>query len=67
MAILSTDGISRKPAVVVGDDGIETITVRSIGILALAWDHRAFDGAYVAAFLAKLREVIQTHDWESEF
>ena len=66
VAILSTDGISRKPAVVVSDDGIETITVRSIGILALAWDHRAFDGAYAAAFLDRIRLLIETTDWDAE-
>jgi 2-oxoglutarate dehydrogenase E2 component (dihydrolipoamide succinyltransferase) len=67
VAILSTDGISRKPVVVVDDDGVEAVVVHSVGVLALAWDHRAFDGAYAAAFLARLREVIQTRDWESEF
>jgi pyruvate dehydrogenase E2 component (dihydrolipoamide acetyltransferase) len=35
-------------------------------VLALAWDHRAFDGAYVAAFLDRLRELIETRDWEAE-
>ncbi len=67
VAILSTDGVSRKPVVVVDDAGAESVAIHSVGVLALGWDHRAFDGAYVAAFLAKLREVIQTHDWESEF
>ena len=67
VAILSTDGVSRKPVVVVDDAGTESVAIHSVGVLALGWDHRAFDGAYVAAFLAKLREVIQTHDWESEF
>ena len=67
VAILSTDGISRKPVVVVDGAGVESVVVHSVGVLALAWDHRAFDGAYAAAFLARLREVIETHDWESEF
>jgi 2-oxoglutarate dehydrogenase E2 component (dihydrolipoamide succinyltransferase) len=67
VAILSTDGISRKPVVVVDEGGAESMAIHSVGVLALAWDHRAFDGAYAAAFLAKVREVIQTRDWESEF
>ena len=67
VAILSTDGISRRPVVVVDDDGVESVAIHSVGVLALAWDHRAFDGAYAAAFLARLREVIQTRNWESEF
>lgn len=66
VAILSTDGIRRKPVVVTDNDGNEGIAVHSVGILALAWDHRAFDGAYVAAFMNKLRTIIETHDWEQE-
>ncbi|MEE9416022.1 MAG: dihydrolipoamide acetyltransferase family protein [Acidimicrobiales bacterium] len=66
VAILSTDGIKRKPVVVADRFGNESIAIHSVGVLALAWDHRAFDGAYAAAFLAKLREIIETHDWEAE-
>jgi pyruvate dehydrogenase E2 component (dihydrolipoamide acetyltransferase) len=66
VAILSTDGVSRKPAVVTDADGNESIKIRSIGILALAWDHRAFDGAYAASFLGRIRELIECTDWESE-
>ena len=66
VAILSTDGISRKPVVVTDGDGNEAIAIHSVGVLALAWDHRAFDGAYVAAFLDHLRTIIETRDWETE-
>ncbi len=66
VAILSTDGVHRKPVVVTAADGSEAIAVHSVGVLALAWDHRAFDGAYAAAFLARLRDIIQTRDWEAE-
>jgi len=66
VAILSTDGVHRKPVVVTAPDGTEAIAVHSVGVLALAWDHRAFDGAYAAAFLARMREIIETRDWEAE-
>ena len=66
VAILSTDGIRRRPVVVTNEQGDEAITIHSVGVLALAWDHRAFDGAYVAAFLDRLRDIIQTRDWEAE-
>lgn len=66
VAILSTDGISRRPTVVATEDGDESIEIRSIGILALAWDHRAFDGAYAASFLARVRDLIEGTDWDSE-
>ena len=66
VAILSTDGVSRKPVVVTDSFGNESIAVHSVGVLAMAWDHRAFDGAYAAAFLHRVKELIETRDWESE-
>jgi pyruvate dehydrogenase E2 component (dihydrolipoamide acetyltransferase) len=66
VAILSTDGVKRKPVVITDAHGNESIGIHSVGVLALAWDHRAFDGAYAAAFLNRLREIIETHDWEAE-
>jgi 2-oxoglutarate dehydrogenase E2 component (dihydrolipoamide succinyltransferase) len=66
VAILSTDGVKRKPVVVTDEFGNESIAIHSVGVLALAWDHRAFDGAYAAAFLNRIREIIETRDWEAE-
>ena len=66
VAILSTDGIKRRPVVIVDERGNESIGIHSVGVLAMAWDHRAVDGAYAAAFLARLREIIETHDWDAE-
>ena len=66
VAILSTDGVSRKPVVVTDAYGNESIAIHSVGVLAMAWDHRAFDGAYAAAFLHRVKELIETRDWETE-
>ena len=66
VAILSTDGVTRKPVVVTDSFGNESIAIHSVGVLAMAWDHRAFDGAYAAAFLHRVKELIETRDWESE-
>ena len=66
VAILSTDGIRRRPVVVTAEDGGEAIAIHSVGVLALAWDHRAFDGAYVAAFLDHVRSIIETREWHAE-
>ncbi|MEZ5143541.1 MAG: dihydrolipoamide acetyltransferase family protein [Acidimicrobiales bacterium] len=66
VAILSTDGVSRKPVVVTGADGSEAIAIHSVGLLGMSWDHRAFDGAYAAAFLAEVKHLIETRDWEAE-
>ncbi|MFM7069165.1 MAG: 2-oxoglutarate dehydrogenase, E2 component, dihydrolipoamide succinyltransferase [Actinomycetes bacterium] len=67
VAILSSDGISRRPVVVRDALGNETIGIHSVGVLTLSWDHRAFDGAYAAAFVDRVREIIETRDWLAEF
>jgi pyruvate dehydrogenase E2 component (dihydrolipoamide acetyltransferase) len=66
VAILSTDGVRRRPVVVELADGSEGIAIHSIGNIALAWDHRAFDGAYAAAFLRDVKIRLETHDWAQE-
>ena len=65
VAILSTDAVKRKP-VVVETAGGEAIAVRPVAVVAQSFDHRAFDGAYSAAFLARLKEIIETRDWAAE-
>ena len=66
VAILSTDAVKRKPVVVTAVDGSEAIAIHSVGVLAMSWDHRAFDGAYAAAFLREVRTIIETRDWQAE-
>jgi 2-oxoglutarate dehydrogenase E2 component (dihydrolipoamide succinyltransferase) len=65
-AILSTDGVKKRPVVVTLPDGTDGIAIHPTGILALAFDHRAFDGAYAAAFVARVKQILETRDWESE-
>lgn len=62
VAILSTDGITKRPVVIETDEG-DTIGIRPVGVLAQSFDHRAIDGAYSAAFLNRVREILQTKDW----
>ncbi len=66
VAILSTDAIVRKPVVAALPDGTEAIVVHPVGNLAMAWDHRAFDGAYAAGFLVRVKEILETKDWSTE-
>jgi 2-oxoglutarate dehydrogenase E2 component (dihydrolipoamide succinyltransferase) len=66
VAILSTDGVKRRPVVVAGPNGEESIAIHSVGNLTLTWDHRAFDGAYAASFLNRVRELLETRDWSAE-
>jgi len=66
VAILSTDGVRKRPTVVTDRDGADVIAVRHMGMLVLAWDHRAFDGAYAASFLRTLKEDLEGRNWEAE-
>jgi 2-oxoglutarate dehydrogenase E2 component (dihydrolipoamide succinyltransferase) len=66
VAILSTDGVKPQPVAVPLDDGTYAIAVHHVGNLAISFDHRAYDGAYAAAFLAAIREILETRDWATE-
>jgi pyruvate dehydrogenase E2 component (dihydrolipoamide acetyltransferase) len=63
VAILSADGIRKKPVVIEGADG-DSIAIRPVGVLAQSFDHRAVDGSYSAAFLAEVKSAIETRNWE---
>ena len=70
VAILSTDGVRKRPVVVerLAADGSvgDTIEIRPVGVLAQCFDHRAFDGAYSAAFLRRVREILEQANFEAE-
>jgi 2-oxoglutarate dehydrogenase E2 component (dihydrolipoamide succinyltransferase) len=66
VAILSTDAISKKPVVIEVPGFGESIAIHPVGNLAMAWDHRAFDGAYAAGFLSRVKLILETRDWSSE-
>jgi pyruvate dehydrogenase E2 component (dihydrolipoamide acetyltransferase) len=61
VAILSTDGVRKKPVVVEGPQG-DVTAIRPVGLLVQSFDHRAFDGAYSAAFLRKVRQILEVRD-----
>lgn len=66
VGILSMDAVKKRPHVVETDAG-DSIEIRPVGILAHSFDHRAIDGAYSAAYLQRLKNIIETSDWDSEF
>jgi len=66
VAILSTDAIVKKPVVIEVPGYGESIAIHPVGNLAMAWDHRAFDGAYAAGFLSRVMKILETRDWSSE-
>jgi 2-oxoglutarate dehydrogenase E2 component (dihydrolipoamide succinyltransferase) len=61
VAILSTDAVTRKPVA----QG-ETVAIHPVGVLAQSFDHRALDGAYSAAYLRKLKQILEERDWAAD-
>jgi 2-oxoglutarate dehydrogenase E2 component (dihydrolipoamide succinyltransferase) len=59
------DGIRKRPVVVEGPAG-DALAIRPVGVLAQSFDHRAVDGAYSAAFLARVRELLEQTDWSQQ-
>jgi 2-oxoglutarate dehydrogenase E2 component (dihydrolipoamide succinyltransferase) len=66
VAILSTDGIKKRPVVVSDADGNDALAIHHMGYLGLTWDHRAFDGSTAVLFLQRIRDNIEQWDWEQE-
>ena len=66
VAILGLGAIVKRPMVVKGADGGETIAIRSMVYLALSYDHRVVDGADAARFLVTLKERLEEGRFESD-
>lgn len=66
VAILGLGAVVKRPTVVKGEDGGETIAIRSMVYLALSYDHRVVDGADAARFLTTLKERLEEGRFESD-
>ena len=66
VAILSTDTVAKRPKVITTSDGQDAIAIRHIGYLGLSWDHRAFDGSTAVLFLRRIKDNLETWDWEQQ-
>jgi pyruvate dehydrogenase E2 component (dihydrolipoamide acetyltransferase) len=66
VAILGLGAVVKRPMVVKGEDGGETIAIRSMVYLGLSYDHRVVDGADAARFLVTLKERLEGGAFESD-
>ena len=66
VGILGVGSVVKRPMVVKGEDGGETIAIRSMVYLALSYDHRIVDGADAARFLTTLKERLEEGRFESD-
>ncbi len=66
VGILGTGAVVRRPVVVNGEDGGETIAIRSMVYLALSYDHRIVDGADAARFLSTMKQRLEEGAFEAD-
>jgi pyruvate/2-oxoglutarate dehydrogenase complex dihydrolipoamide acyltransferase (E2) component len=65
VAILSFDAVKKRPVVVDTGAG-DAFVARPVAMVGQSFDHRAMDGAYSAAFLSRLKVILETTDWSAE-
>ncbi|MBM7278224.1 2-oxoglutarate dehydrogenase, E2 component, dihydrolipoamide succinyltransferase [Gordonia rubripertincta] len=58
-AMLGTGAIVKRPVVITGEDGSESIAVRSMSYLPLTYDHRLIDGADAGRFLTTVKKRLE--------
>jgi pyruvate dehydrogenase E2 component (dihydrolipoamide acetyltransferase) len=60
VAILGVGAIEKRPKVLPGADGEDTIAIRNCAYFSISFDHRVIDGAVADQFLAFLKKTIET-------
>ncbi len=60
IAILGVGAVQKRPVVI--DD---SIVIRPMGYLSLAFDHRVIDGAIADRFMTKVKDTLEREDWET--
>ena len=60
VAILGVGAIEKRPKILPGADGEDTIAIRTCAYFSISFDHRVIDGATADQFLAFLKKAIET-------
>ncbi|MDN4612021.1 2-oxoglutarate dehydrogenase, E2 component, dihydrolipoamide succinyltransferase [Arthrobacter burdickii] len=66
VGILGTGIIVKRPVVITGVDGDDTIAIRSMMYLSLTYDHRLVDGADAGRFLQTLKARLEGGAFEAD-
>jgi len=61
VAILGVGVIEKRPKVIPGEDGEDTIAIRTCAYFSLSFDHRVIDGAVADQFLAFVKKTIEEY------
>jgi 2-oxoglutarate dehydrogenase E2 component (dihydrolipoamide succinyltransferase) len=59
VAILGVGTIEKRPVVVEDEDGNDALGIRTMGYLALSFDHRLIDGAVADQFMAEIQKTLE--------
>jgi pyruvate dehydrogenase E2 component (dihydrolipoamide acetyltransferase) len=60
-AILGLGAIEKRPKVITGPDGEDTIAIRTCAFFSLSFDHRVIDGSVADQFLATVKKTLETY------
>jgi len=60
VAIMGVGTIEKRPKVVTGADGEDTIAIRTCSYFSISFDHRLVDGAMADGFLAYVKKQLET-------
>jgi pyruvate dehydrogenase E2 component (dihydrolipoamide acetyltransferase) len=59
-AILGLGAIEKRPKVITGPDGEDTIAIRTCAYFSMSFDHKVVDGADADRFMADLKRALET-------
>jgi 2-oxoglutarate dehydrogenase E2 component (dihydrolipoamide succinyltransferase) len=60
-AILGLGAIEKRPKVITGLDGEDTIAIRTCAYFSLSFDHRVIDGSVADQFLATIKKSLESY------
>ena len=64
VAILGVGTIEKRPVVVTDENGQDALGIRTVGYLALSFDHRLIDGADADKFMAAIKTTLETGEFD---
>jgi pyruvate dehydrogenase E2 component (dihydrolipoyllysine-residue acetyltransferase) len=64
VAILGVGTIEKRPVVVADDRGQDALGIRTVGYLALSFDHRLVDGADADRFMSSVKKTLEAGEFD---
>jgi 2-oxoglutarate dehydrogenase E2 component (dihydrolipoamide succinyltransferase) len=64
VAILGVGTIEKRPVVVADENGDDALGIRTVGYLALSFDHRLIDGADADKFMATMKKTLEKGEFD---